>query len=99
MRLRRACVLLEVIDDDTGQLTAIGYELEATSVAEIEYEYGMSIPYGRDGSLFCDRATMKPSKYRIKLDGAGREFHMNLGTWFDTPPPQELNPATPEIEA
>ncbi len=97
MRLRRACVLLEVIDDDTGQLTAIGYELEEMSVAEIEFDYGMSIPYDNFGRFCYEETDVKPSRYRIQLSGKGREFHVDLGTWFDSPPPQESNPATPEI--
>ncbi len=92
MRLRRACVLLEVIDDDTGQLHAIGYDL-AASEAEVSFDHRLSM------DLHTGRAfQVRPSRYDIQVSGTGREFHMNLGTWFDTPPPQELNPATPEID-
>ncbi len=92
MRLRRACVLLEVIDDDTGQLTAIGYDL-AASVASIDFDHRFSMDF--DSRLFSRK---RPTRYNIQVSGPGREFHVDLGTWFDTPPPQELNPATPEID-
>ncbi len=86
MRLRRACVLLEVIDDDTGRIYAIGYDLEA-SVASVEFDHRLSMDV--DTGQVSQR---RPSHYDISVSGPGREFHVPLGTWFDAPPPQELNP-------
>lgn len=94
MRLRRACVLLEVIDDDTGQLRAIGYDVVGpNAMGDVTFEHKIA---GWDPATGTVRGGLS-SRYDIRVRGQGREFHVDLGTWFDTPPPRELNPATPEI--